>query len=180
MFGRKKYIIEKQALRDGRVVTLFKKGLLKGDVYVPASVLNDGFIGEKINFLKECEGVKVRLLKDAESFDKLLEFAMKKKAIVFKIGEKRNLKHFNNVNIIDIDELSEELSPKYKPGEEVTVRIVKKGKNEREGVGYLRNGMKVIVKEGIKFIGKYTEVIIKGMISTPAGRIVFAELKYKE
>ncbi len=178
MFGKKRnFIIEENALKDGRVIILFKKGIIEGNVYIPK--VEDENVLKNIRRLKECENIKVKEEEFVKDKEKILKFAKRKKCLIF-ISGKKEISQDNRIKVVNMDELFEELAPTCKPGDERTVRIVKRGKDEKEGIGYLKNGMKVVVKDGSKYIGKHIDIIIKGMISTPAGKVVFAEPKYKE
>jgi len=66
------------------------------------------------------------------------------------------------------------------PGSLINVKIVKKGKDADEGIGYLEGGVKVIVDGGAKYIGQEIEVSVLGSLNTSIGKVVFGKPKYTE
>lgn len=179
MFGRKeKYVIEHDALVDGRVLTLFEMQLLKGKVYVSPE---DEETTAGIERLWKCPDIKIEFLFGLDSSEKTLALARSKKAVLFKLSKELNAEKLRQegVRVIDIDALFERFVPHFRPGDETVVRIVKRGKEVDEGVGYFSNGIKVVVEEGAEHINRYLEVVIKGVVNTPAGRMVFARPKYR-
>lgn len=179
MFLRKeKYVIEPEALADGRAISLFEFQLLRGVVFIPRRSEDTNAAVER---LRKCKDVKLQFVEGLETSDKALAFARSKKAVLFKLSKELNAEKLRRegVRVVDIDALFERFVPHFKPGDETVVRIVKKGKGQDEGVGYFSNGIKVVVEEGADYINRYLEVVIKGVVNTPAGRMVFARPKYR-
>jgi len=179
MFARKeKYVIERDALVDGRVLSLFEMQLLRGKVYLSPE---DDETASSIERLRKCPDVKIEFLPGLDSSEKTLSLVRSKKSVLFKLSKELNAEKLRQegVRVVDIDALFERFVPHFKPGDETVVRIVKRGKEADEGVGYFSNGIKVVVEEGAEHINRYLEVIIKGVVNTPAGRMVFARPKYR-
>ncbi len=171
---REKFFLSKATLRDGRVLGLFESGLLEGKIYVP--LLEGDLERERhtLEGLKRCRGVRVKEIKGLDK--NLLERARKEKGKIITVDE---IKRRADVVIISLDDLYERLKPTWYAGTEVMVRVLRKGQKPDEGVGYLKDGTKVIIEGGGEFIGLNIEIVIEGMIDTPAGRLVFAHPKYK-
>lgn len=171
---REKFFLSRDALRDGRILGLFESGLIEGKVYVPLLGGNLKRERQTLEGLKRCRGVRVKEIKGLDK--NLLNRARKEKGKVITVDE---IKTKSNVVIISLDDLYERLKPTWYAGTEVVVRILRKGQKPNEGVGYLKDGTKVVIEEGAEFIGLNIEIVIEGMIDTPAGRLVFARPKYK-
>ncbi|MEA3312674.1 MAG: hypothetical protein U9Q76_10700 [candidate division WOR-3 bacterium] len=179
MFARKeKYVIERDALVDGRVLSLFEMQLLRGKVYLSPE---DDETASSIERLRKCPDVKIEFLPGLDSSEKTLFLVRSKKAVLLKLSKELNAEKLRRegMRVVDIDALFERFVPHFKPGDETVVRIVKRGKEADEGVGYFSNGIKVVVEEGAEHINRYLEVVIKGVVNTPAGRMVFARPKYR-
>jgi uncharacterized protein YacL len=179
MFARKeRFIIERNALIDGRVISLFEMQILKGKVYV--SPRDDNTSGA-IERLGKCPNVNMEYVSGLDTGEKAVSLARNKKGVLFKLSKELNAEQLRKqgIRIVDIDALFERFVPHFKPGDETVVRIVKRGKGVDEGVGYFSNGIKVVVEEGAEHINRYLEVVIKGVVNTPAGRMVFARPKYR-
>ena len=63
------------------------------------------------------------------------------------------------------------------PGEELSLAIVREGKEAGQGVGYLPDGTMVIVENGKRRIGETAELVVTSALQTSAGRLVFAKLR---
>jgi uncharacterized protein YacL len=179
MFARKeKYVIERDALVDGRVLSLFEMQLLRGKVYLSPE---DDETASSIERLRKCPDVKIEFSSGLDSSGKMLFLVRSKKAVLLKLSKELNAEKLRRegMRVVDIDALFERFVPHFKPGDETVVRIVKRGKEADEGVGYFSNGIKVVVEEGAEHINRYLEVVIKGVVNTPAGRMVFARPKYR-
>lgn len=179
----KAYIIDTSALVDGRVLTLFRSGIISGKVLVPAAALKfeDPRRAQKVEKnLKELSAirdVKIETRTGIDQDDELLLVAKKKKAKVFTTREE--FKRLTTEYAVLVDDLYEALRPAYTAGEETSVRIVKKGKGMTEGIGYLKDGTMVVIEDGAEFLGMTIEIIITGMTETTVGRLVFAKPKYR-
>jgi uncharacterized protein YacL len=65
------------------------------------------------------------------------------------------------------------------PGEEISVRITKRGKEPDQGVGYLDDGTMVVVEGGSGLLGRTVQVTIASVLQTTVGRMIFAKVKEK-
>jgi hypothetical protein len=78
--------------------------------------------------------------------------------------------------VLNVNELAQQLRPIALPGEKKTVKILQKGSNPKQGVGYLDDGTMVVVDDGMKFINKFVEVEVTRIHQTMAGKMIFANL----
>jgi uncharacterized protein YacL len=69
------------------------------------------------------------------------------------------------------------LRPEVQPGDELNLKIVREGKEESQGVGYLDDGTMVVVNDARPLIGQRKPVVVTGALQTPTGRMVFARLE---
>lgn len=60
------------------------------------------------------------------------------------------------------------------------VQVIKDGKEQNQGIGYLDDGTMIVVEEGRNHIGKTIEVIVTSVLQTSAGRMIFAKPKAME
>jgi uncharacterized protein YacL len=73
--------------------------------------------------------------------------------------------------------LSNALKPAILPGESLSLRIVREGKEKDQGVGYLNDGTMVVVNHAQSLIGQQVQVQVNTLLQTGAGIIVFADVK---
>ena len=62
-------------------------------------------------------------------------------------------------------------------GEELDVRLVKDGREAGQAVGYLDDGTMVVVEAARDRIGSAAPIVIRNVIETATGRMVFANLR---
>jgi len=63
------------------------------------------------------------------------------------------------------------------PGEMITVRIIKEGKEPGQGVAYLEDGTMVVVDSASRNLGQTVQVVVTSVLQTTAGRMIFSNLK---
>ena len=81
-----------------------------------------------------------------------------------------------NLKVMNLSELVIALRPEVQPGDELNLKIVREGKEESQGVGYLDDGTMVVVNDAKPLIGQRKLVVVTGALQTPTGRMVFARL----
>ena len=79
-----------------------------------------------------------------------------------------------------VDFWANAVKPVVLPGEEMTIQVIKDGKEQNQGVAYLDDGTMIVVEEGKDFIGKTIEVVVTSVLQTSAGRMIFAKPKSLE
>jgi uncharacterized protein YacL len=72
--------------------------------------------------------------------------------------------------------LAEAVRTPVVPGEEVTVRLTKEGREEGQGVGFLEDGTMVVVERGADLVGDDVNAVVTNVLQTTSGRMVFARL----
>ena len=83
---------------------------------------------------------------------------------------------FQNVQVLNINELANALKPVVIPGEMMRVLIVKEGTERSQGVAYLDDGTMIVVEEGKHHINEQRDVLVTSSLQTNAGRMIFAKL----
>ena len=83
----------------------------------------------------------------------------------------------NSVPVLNINELANALKPIALPGEEMTVTIVKEGKEVGQGVAYMEDGTMIVVDGARKLLGESIQVTVTSALQTAAGRMVFAKIR---
>jgi uncharacterized protein YacL len=192
-------LLDTSAIIDGRVADLLEHNFLEGIVVVPRFVLQElhqiadsheperrarGRHGlEMLSRIQRNSRNEVKIhegdVPDETQIDaKLVRLTQGLGAKLFttdynlgKVAELRSVPYVN------INELSNTLKPKILPGEPLTIRLVREGKDKGQGVGYLNDGTMVVVSQGQGFIGQQVPVQVQSLLQTGAGIIIFADLK---
>ena len=81
------------------------------------------------------------------------------------------------IKILNVNELANALKPVALPGEFMTVKIIREGKEPGQGVAYLDDGTMIIVDNAQKHLGVTVEVLVTSVLQTTAGRMIFSEMK---
>ena len=183
-------------LIDGRIYDLVKTGFLEGTLLVPNFVLYElqyiADAGESIkrvrgrrgldilNKLRSEKIVPVEMYKgdfeDIKEVDeKLIALAKKVDGVI--VTNDYNLNkviQFQNVQVLNINNLAKSLRPRVIPGEQLTVVVVKKGTERQQGVAYLDDGTMVVVEDGRYYMNEQLDVEVTSALQTDAGRMIFA------
>ena len=81
------------------------------------------------------------------------------------------------VPVFNINELANALKPIAMPGEEMSVFVVKEGKEAGQGIGYMDDGTMIVIENGRRLVGETVDVTVTSVLQTSAGRMIFARVK---
>lgn len=196
--GGRRIILDSCALIDGRIIELVKTGFVGDELVIPKFILrelqhladgSDSHKRERARFGLETaitlqEIAKKVTIEDADyastlkTDDKLIILAKERKGALCTTDYNLNkVASVEGVQVLNINELAQGLRPVALPGEQHTVKIVQKGSNKNQGVGYLDDGTMIVVDGGSKYIGRTVHVVMDHMLQTVAGKMAFAKLK---
>ena len=192
-------ILDTSVIIDGRIFDICETGFVEGPLVIPNFVLDElRHISDSSDSLKRNRGrrgldilnkiqkelsIETQIVDDdfpkiAEVDAKLLKLAQKMDGKVITNDYNLNkVAEFQGVPVLNINELSNAIKPVVLPGEEMTIDIVKDGKESSQGVAYLEDGTMIVVEGGRKYIGQTTVVIVTSVLQTAAGRMIFAKPK---
>lgn len=195
-------ILDTSVIIDGRIADICQTHFLEGTILIPQFVLEElQHIADSSDVLKRNRGrrgldvlnrmqkeipVNVEIYEgdfdDVQEVDsKLVKLAKLINGIV--VTNDFNLNkvcEFQNVQVLNINDLANAVKPVVLPGEELTVNVIKDGKEENQGVAYLDDGTMIVVEEGKEYIGQTIEVLVTSVLQTSAGRMIFAKPKLLE
>src|SRR5262249_53547146 len=80
------------------------------------------------------------------------------------------------VPVINLNDVSNSLKPRFIPGEHVRIRIIKEGESPGQGVGYLDDGTMVVVEQGSREIGQEVDTVVTSVLQNSAGRMLFCRI----
>jgi uncharacterized protein YacL len=195
-------LLDTNVIIDGRIADICKAGFLEGPVLVPGFVLEElRVIADSSDNLKRNRGrrgldilnamqkeldVMVEVvdhynipLSEHEGVDvKLVKLAQDMGATIITNDFNLNkVAQLQGVTVLNVNELANAVKPVVLPGEEMSVTIVKEGKEPQQGVGYLDDGTMVVVENGKRYIGATVVVVVTSVLQTIAGKMIFANLK---
>jgi uncharacterized protein YacL len=193
-------ILDTSVIIDGRIVDICRSGFIEGELVVPSFVLeelrhiadsqdaltrNKGRRGlDVLNMIQKDLELPVRIEhaevnSDSEVDSALLKLAQKLGGKVLTIDFNLNkVANFQGVPVLNINELANAVKPIALPGEDMTVQVIKDGKENGQGVGYLDDGTMIVIDGGRRHIGESLNVTVTSILQTAAGRMIFAKPKY--
>ena len=192
-------VLDTSVIIDGRIFDICQTGFVEGTLVIPNFVLEElRHIADSSDSLKRNRGrrgldILNRIQKELnievkiyeKDFPELLEVDTK----LLKLAEVLNGKvvtndynlnkvaEFQGVSVLNINELANAVKPVVMPGEEMTIQIIKDGKENGQGVAYLDDGTMIVVEGGKKHIGEVMEVVVTSVLQTAAGRMIFSRQK---
>lgn len=195
-------ILDTSVIIDGRIADICKSGFIEGILIIPGFILEElRHIADSSDLLKRNRGrrgldilnkirkeLDVMVQIDDRDFDDIAEVDSK----LVKLAQVLNGKVITNdynlnkvaqlqgVKVLNINELANAVKPVVLPGEEMTVQVIKDGKEIGQGVAYLDDGTMIVVDGGRKYIGHTIGVVVTSVLQTAAGRMIFAKPKFAE
>jgi uncharacterized protein YacL len=191
-------LLDTNVIIDGRIADVARAGFVDGPIYVPGFVLdelhliadssdtlrrNRGRRGlDILNQMQEQPSLQIRIydqytraVKAIESVDaKLVQLAKDVNgAIVTNDFNLNKVAQLQGVSVMNVNELANAVKPVVLPGEEMTVTIVREGKEPDQGVAYLDDGTMVVVERGKDQIGATIPVVVTSVLQTVAGKMIF-------
>lgn len=192
-------ILDTSVIIDGRIADIADTGFLEGVLLVPRFVLDElQFIADSSDSLKRARGRRgldilnrmqrsSGIVIDVVDHDfpkikgvdaKLVELAKGIKGkIITNDFNLNKVAELQGIKILNVNELANALKPVVLPGELMTVKIIKEGKEAGQGVAYLDDGTMIVVDNAQKFQGMNVEALVTSVLQTTAGRMIFSELK---
>ncbi len=191
-------ILDTSVIIDGRIRGLLACGLLEGQVIVAQTVIDElQQLADSSNDEKRAKGRRgLKLLTELrESYgrrlvlnstryegsgtdDRLLKLTADTGGMLvtadYNLAQVAKVKELKAINL---SEIVIALRPEVQPGDELKLKIIKKGKEDNQGVGYLEDGTMVVVEGAKQAIGQRLPVIVTGALQTPTGRMVFGRLE---
>lgn len=191
-------LMDTSALIDGRIVEVVKSGFVPSQLLVPRFVIAElQLLADKadhtkrerarfglsvIQDLQASRDADIAIISDdieSESGvdEKLVKLAKKRGALLFTTDfNLLKVAEIEGVRVLNINELSQNLRPTRLPGEQAEIKIVSKGQERTQGVGYLDDGSLVVVEKAGTMIGKIVKVEFTRNLQTTAGRMMFAKI----
>jgi uncharacterized protein YacL len=198
--GSSPKLLDTSVIIDGRIADICTSGFLDGPLYVPRTVLAElQRVADSPDVLRRNRGrrgldILNRLQKDLTSVQilddgsgtgdvdaQLVSLARAHHAAIvttdFNLSKVAELQ---GVRVLNVNGLAQALRPAVLPGEEISVLVIKDGKEAGQGVAYLEDGTMIVVEGGKRHIGESVDTIVTSVLQTAAGRMIFARPKSTE
>ena len=191
-------LVDTSALIDGRLLEVCRAGFLEGTLVLPRFVLYElqgladsgdeerrarGRRGlDVLGGLQRSSGVALEVSEqdypEIEAVDaKLVAMARDRAAALVTVdGNLARVAEVQDVHVLNLASLAETLRPPVLPGDVLSVRVAKLGREPGQGVGYLADGTMVVIEGAAERVGEERSVEVTSILSNPRGRMVFGTL----
>jgi uncharacterized protein YacL len=196
--GARPLVLDSSALIDGRIADVVDTNMLDGQILVPQFILQEvqdiADSHDKVRRSRGRRGLDVlrKLQQDPKVDVKVHETeAVKGKSVdqrLIEITREFNGRLVTNdlnlnklagvqgVSVVNLNDVANALKPRFLPGEQVRIRVVKEGEGAGQGVGYLDDGTMVVVEQGNRQIGNEVDTVVTSVLQNSAGRMLFCRI----
>lgn len=197
---QKPKLLDTNVIIDGRVADVCSAGFIEGQIIVPSFVLEElQHIADSADSLRRARGrrgldilnqmrkeldliVRQSAPVNAEDSDevdaRLVKLAKETDgAIVTNDFNLNKVAELQGVAVLNINELANALKPVVLPGEELTVTVIKDGKEATQGIAYLDDGTMIVIEGARRHIGETIDAVVTSVLQTVAGKMIFATMK---
>lgn len=195
--GLKPYILDTSVVIDGRVADLVETDILDNTLIMPRFVLSElQRIADSSDKLRRSRGRRGLDILNRLRTDKKIDLKIFDRDLPELTGHPVDMKlvllakhlegkivtgdynlnkiaRLHNVPVINLNDVANALKPVYLPGEAFSVRIMKPGEAQGQGVGYLDDGTMIVVEDGRDHIGETVKISVTSVLQTSAGRMIF-------
>ena len=191
-------VLDTSAIIDGRIYDVCISHFLQGPLIVPHFVIeelqhiadssdnirrNKGRRGlELLTKMQKHPEIKIAIIdvdepsiiEEKEVDSRLIRLCKNINASIITNDYNLNkVAELQGITVLNINELTNAVKVIVYPGETMHITIIKEGKENGQGVGYLEDGTMVVVEEAQKEIGRDLEVLVTSVFQTAAGRMIF-------
>ena len=200
--GARPLVLDTSVVIDGRIADVAETRVLDQPLIVPRFVLqelqgiadssdklrrNRGRRGlDILNRLQKSPGIEVKI-HDAEipELAGIREVDQRLVVLAKHLGGKVVTNDYNlnkiarlqGVDVINLNDLANALKPIVLPGEALQVKLIKRGEEPGQGVGYLDDGTMVVTEQGGYHLGETVRLTVTSVLQTSAGRMIFGRME---
>ena len=190
-------ILDSSALIDGRILEIAGTGFVEGELLVPRFVveemqrLADSADAEKrvrgrrgLDFVRRLQNSSgaVRIdntdYSDVDAVDaKLVRLARDIGALILTTDYTLNkVAEIQGVKVLNVNDLANSVKPAVLPGEVIEVKILREGREQDQGIGYLDDGTMIVVESGAQLVGSRVKAEVTSVLQSPSGKMIFSRV----
>ena len=197
--GGRPLIVDSSALIDGRIADLVDTNILDAEVTVPQFVLQEvqdiADASDKVRRSRGRRGLDIlkRLQQHPKIDVRVQETEPLGKHQKHRAADQRIIELAKQVNgrivtsdfnlnkvasvqglqVVNLNDVANSLKPRFIPGEELRLTIIKEGESQGQGVGYLDDGTMVVCENSASEVGREIDVVVTSVLQNSAGRMIF-------
>jgi uncharacterized protein YacL len=199
--GARPLVLDTSVVIDGRIADVAETRVIDQQMVIPRFVLqelqsiadsadklrrNRGRRGlDILNRLQKSPGIEVRIHDaDIPELAGIREVDQRLVVLAKHLGGKVVTNDYNlnkiarlqGVEVINLNDLANALKPIVLPGESLTVKLLKRGEEQGQGIGYLDDGTMVVAEQGAFHLGETLRLTVTSVLQTSAGRMIFGRI----
>ena len=199
--GMHPLLLDTSVIIDGRIADVAETRILDQPLIIPRFVLqelqgiadssdklrrNRGRRGlDILNRLQKSEGIEVQIhdaeipeLASIREVDQRLVILAKhlKGKVVTNDYNLNKIARLQGVEVINLNDLANAVKPIVLPGESLMVKLIKRGEEPGQGVGYLDDGTMIVTEQAGHRLGETVRLTVTSVLQTSAGRMIFGRL----
>ncbi len=199
--GARPLVLDTSVVIDGRIADVAETRVIDQPFIVPRFVLqelqgiadssdklrrNRGRRGlDILNRLQKSPGIEVKIhdaeipeLAGVREVDQRLVILAKhlQGKVVTNDYNLNKIARLQGVDVINLNDLANAMKPIVLPGEGLTVKLIKRGEEVGQGVGYLDDGTMVVTEQGAYHLGEIVRLTVTSVLQTSAGRMIFGRI----
>jgi uncharacterized protein YacL len=190
-------ILDSSAIIDGRILDVAQTGFVEGELLVPRFVLEelqhlaDSGDAEKrvrgrrgLDFVRRLQNGSgaVRIdsgdYPDIDAVDaKLVRLARDLGALIVTTDHTLGkVAEIQGVKVLNVNDLANSVKPAVLPGEVIEVKILREGREQDQGVGYLDDGTMIVVEAGGALVGSRIKAEVTSVLQSSSGKMIFTRV----
>jgi uncharacterized protein YacL len=190
-------LLDSSAIIDGRILEIIDTGFVEGELLVPRFVveelqrLADSADAEKrvrgrrgLDFVKRLQNSSGAVTidgtdyADIEAVDaKLVRFARDTGAQIISTDYTlKKVAEIQGVKLLNVNDLANSVKPAVLPGEVIEVKILREGREQDQGVGYLDDGTMIVVESAGARVGSRVTAEVTSVLQSPSGKMIFSRV----
>jgi uncharacterized protein YacL len=191
-------VVDTSAVIDGRLLDLARAGFCLYELAIPQFVLRElQAVADSGDPIRRARGRRgIAMLEELRSLpglqlsfpevdypsmpevdSRLVRLAREQGASILTVDFNLDrVAQIAGIPVLNLNQLATALRPAMVAGERVEVEVVKEGREQDQGVGYLEDGTMLVVEGGRHRVGQRVLVTVRSVIQTASGRMVFAQV----
>ena len=191
-------LLDTSVIIDGRIGDILKTGFLEGRIVVPKFVIRElQTLADSSDSLKRGKGRRGldllhemqqenedRVLVDSTDFPeldgvdaKLVKLAQEKQWIIVTNDFNLNkVAEIQGIDVLNINDLANAVKQVVVPGENISIYLLREGKEQGQAIAYFEDGTMIVVDNGRRYIGTTVNAEVTSVLQTSAGRMIFAKV----
>ncbi len=194
--GQRPVVIDTSVIIDGRIADILETDIMDGPLLIPEAVLHElhqladsgdklkrerGRLGlEVLNQIRDGLDVDVRIQETTADQSRTVDEELVRLAKMvngrlmttdFNLNRRASVE---GISVVNLHALANALKPIALPDEQLRIKLLKRGEQPGQAIGYLPDGTMVIVEAAAHLVGQEVDVIVRNTFTKDTGRIIFA------